>query len=168
MTRWRNVCRHVQSLLRRFRLYPKPVVSKNSMIYHLFKVDSSGMRRWHDQTGPFSSITLSFRNRTLGPGAVTTPSPHIDLRSGHNRGQSNYVDTYLGIPTADDVNMHKVLPKMMMWLMQYLMQYLKSLIPIGSVFIEMEVVLNVGDCVEVYWSREWRHLPGTMRGKSLI
>ena len=43
---------------------------------------------------------------------------------------------------------------MMMLLIQYLMQYLKSLVPIGSVSIEIEVVLNVGDCVEVYWSRE--------------
>ena len=75
----------------------KPVVSKNSTIYHLFNANVPGMTkldRFHH--------AVTVRNRTLGPGAATTPSPHLDLAITEDN------QTMLTL-TADDVNMHKVL-----------------------------------------------------------
>ena len=75
----------------------KPVVDKNTMIYHLFNVSVPGMTkldRFHH--------AVTVRNRQFGPGLATTPSSYLDLQiSDDNK-------TMLTL-TPEDVNMHKVL-----------------------------------------------------------
>jgi hypothetical protein len=72
-------------------------ISKNSMVYHLFNAKVPGMT---DMDRYHHAITV--RNRTLGPGVATTPSPYLDLEiSSDNKMMLNL--------SPDDVNMHKVL-----------------------------------------------------------
>ena len=67
------------------------------MIYHLFNAKVPGM----SNIDRFRHA-VTVRNRTLGPGAATTPSPHLDLEiSDDNR-------TMLTL-SPDDINMNLVL-----------------------------------------------------------
>ena len=73
------------------------VLPPSKMRYHQFNPKVAG---WTNMQRFQHSITV--RNRLLGPGVATTPSPHLDLAVSEDNRRMLQV-------TPDDVNMHRVL-----------------------------------------------------------